>query len=118
MSAFAAAESTSNRAFEGRTADAVAGLEKGLRLPEAVQRLDDTGEFRWRLENAARSGSGFGAALSGWHEALDARAFHQEQIVSQLATTALVLVNGLMVACVAIAVFQLLISIIKGGLLW
>jgi type II secretory pathway component PulF len=113
-----AADTTANRTFQRRAAAAVAGLEGGLKLADAVQHLDGTGELRWRLENASRGRPDFWTALAGWHEALDARAFQQEQIVSQVVTTALVFVNGLMVGAVAVAVFQLLISIINEGLLW
>jgi len=113
-----AADGTANRVFRKR-ADAVgAELARGVRLADAVQRIDATGEFRWRLANASQGPQGFWTALAGWHEALDARAFQQEQILAQLVTTALVFVNGFMVGGVAIAVFQLFLSIINAGLLW
>ena len=83
-----------------------------------MQRLDATGEFQWRLQNAARGGSGFTAALSGWIESLDAKAFQQEQIASTCFTTGLILLNALGVGLVTIGVFQSLIAIINEGVLW
>ena len=62
-------------------------LREGVALTEAVQAIDDTGEFRWRLTNAAYGRGGFMAALSGWHEALDAKAYQLEQAASQVITT-------------------------------
>jgi type II secretory pathway component PulF len=113
-----AAESTANQAFLRRAQSVVAGLRQGLPLMEAVQKLDDSGEFRWRLANASRSGKGFLAALSGWLEALDAKAFQQEQATAQLLTTSLVVFNGVMVALFAIFVFQGLTMIVEAGVLW
>jgi type II secretory pathway component PulF len=113
-----AAQSAANRTFQ-RRADAVASdLERGVTLTEAVRRLDDSGEFHWRLTNAAHGSSGFLSALSGWHDALGAKAFQQEQAVAQLITTALVLLNGLLVGLLAVSVFQILIAIIDAGALW
>jgi hypothetical protein len=61
---------------------------------------------------------GFLSALAGWQEALDARAFAEEQTAAQLATTGLVLLNGLLVALLAVGVFGLLINILWAGILW
>src|SRR6185503_4527612 len=63
-----AAESTANRVFIARARCALEDLRQGVKLTEAVQRLDHAGEFRWRLSNAAGPGRGFCAALAGWHE--------------------------------------------------
>ena len=113
-----AAQSAANRTFQ-RRADAVASdLERGVKLTEAVQRLDDSGEFHWRLTNAAHGSGGFLSALSGWHDALEAKAFQQEQAVAQLITTALVLLNGLLVGMLAVSIFRVLIAIIEAGVLW
>jgi hypothetical protein len=57
-------------------------------------------------------------ALTGWHEALDAKAFQLEQAAAQVTTTVLVLVNGLIVASFMIAVFLVLITLINGAALW
>ena len=113
-----AAEGVANAVFTRRAAAAADDLARGMSLPDALGRLDDGGEFRWRLENAAHSGGGFVAALSGWHEALEAKAYQQEQIAAQLITTALVLINGVFVGTLAAAVFNLLIHIMEVAPLW
>ena len=58
---------------------------------------------------------GFVRALTGWHEALDAKAFQLEQAAAQVITTVLVLINGLIVASIMIAVFLVLIQLINGA---
>lgn len=113
-----AAEGTGNQIFLARVQNTIAELRGGLKLTQAVQRLDGTGEFQWRLQNAARGESGFARALSGWVESLDAKAFRQEQTVSTVFTTGLILLNALGVGLVAIAIFQTLIAIINAGVLW
>lgn len=113
-----AAESTANSAMVRRAEIARESLRKGVKFAEAVSALDEAGEFRWRLKNAAHSRKGFYRALAGWHDALDAKAFQQEQSAAQVTTTAIVLLNGAFVACVVIAVFIVLISLIQGGTLW
>jgi type II secretory pathway component PulF len=113
-----AAECADQTVLRHRTADIIADLRNGARLTDAVAVLDRTGEFRWRLTNAAHGATGFRAALAGWHETLAARAFQQEQVVSQLITTALVLVNATLVAALAIGVFQCLATIMGGAGIW
>jgi hypothetical protein len=93
-------------------------MEAGGRLTDAVALLDQSGEFHWRLTNAVHGRGGFATALAGWHEALDARANQQEQAASQLFTTALVLLNGVLIGLVLFTVFGALVAIIQGGLLW
>ena len=58
------------------------------------------------------------AALTGWHDALEAQAFQQEQTAAQLVTTALVLLNGLVVGLIATGTFGAIIAVIKQGVLW
>ena len=101
-----AARSTGNTVFARRAERVAAALSDGAPLTEAVARLDDSGEFRWRLANAAHAGSGFSAALAGWHESLDARAFQQEQAAAQAITAAVILLDGAIVGAFAIGVFQ------------
>jgi type II secretory pathway component PulF len=113
-----AAESTANSNMVRRATRVADSLKQGLALPEAVRTMDDSGEFAWRLRNAFRKEGGFARALKGWHEALDAKAFQLEQTFAQLITTVLVLVNGLIVGCIAIAIFLTLVQIINAGLLW
>ncbi len=103
-----AAASTANRVFVKRAEKIAAHLRAGVKLTEAIQILDDTGEFRWRLENAAHFSSNFFRALKGWHESLDAKAFQLEQSAAQTITTALVLVNAFSVCLVSVAIFQCL----------
>ena len=113
-----AAQSTAHLAIIGRTQRVRTLLQSGVKLPEAVGALDDSHELEWRLSNALRRGSGFVRALTGWHEALDAKAFQLEQAAAQLTTTVLVLINGVIVASIMIAVFLVLISIINRTSLW
>jgi len=102
-----AAEATANTVFAGLGRRAAQRLRAGAKLTEALQLMDDTGEFRWRLENAARgSGSGFAPALKGWHDWLDARAYQQEQAAAQTVSTGMVLLNGVSVALVAAMIIE------------
>jgi type II secretory pathway component PulF len=101
-----------------RSAKAANLLQKGAKLSEAIQQLDDSPEFRWRLANALQRAGGFLKALSGWHEALDAKAFHLVQTAAQVSTTLLVLVNGLIVGCIMLGIFIVLISLINHMTLW
>ena len=111
-----AAASTANRVFVKRAEKIAAHLRAGVKLTEAIQTLDDTGEFRWRLENAAHFSSNFFRALKGWHESLDAKAFQLEQSAAQTITTALVLVNAFSVCFVCAAIFQCLAQIHRMGI--
>lgn len=114
----AAGECAANQIFQRRVGVAVAALRQGMKLPEAVQLVDDSGEFRWRLTQALHTHGGFFKAITGWTESLDAKAFQQEQATAQTVTTALVLVNGMIVGFIVVSVFSVLISILNGGLLW
>jgi type II secretory pathway component PulF len=113
-----AAGCAANSVFRKRAARAVDALKQGMKLTQAVQTMDDSGEFAWRLTNAVHGNGGFLPALAGWHESLDAKAFQQEQAAAHGITTALVLWNGLFVGAVVISVFMFLISIINEGVLW
>jgi general secretion pathway protein F len=106
-----AAEATANHVFVQRARRALEDLAAGRTLQVALQRFDQAGEFSWRLANAAAQQGGFLPALSGWMEALDAKAFQQEQTASQLLTTGLVLCNGLVVGLIATGIFATLISL-------
>jgi len=113
-----AADGTANSVFRRRAARAVENLQQGMNLAQAVQSLDDSGEFAWRLANAAHGQTGFLQALAGWHESLDARAFQQEQAAAHGITSALVLWSGLFVGAVAISAFMFLTSFINSAVLW
>ncbi len=113
-----AAESTANGVLQRLAGGVAYRLQQGVPLTEAVAAMDATGEFRWRLTNAAHGHGGFLRALAGWHEALDAKAYQEEQIASQLVTTALVILNGIFVALVAIAMFQMFSTVIMEMSMW
>ena len=68
------------------------------------------GEFHWRLTNATHAHGGFLNALRGWHEALDAKAFQQEEAATHVLTSGLVILNGLVVALIAISMFGMLVD--------
>jgi hypothetical protein len=111
-----AAASTANRVLMKRAEKIAARLRAGVKLTEAIQILDDTGEFRWRLENAAHFSSNCFRALKGWHESHDAKAFQLEQSAAQTITTALVLVNAFSVCLVSAAISQCLAQIHRMGM--
>jgi type IV pilus assembly protein PilC len=113
-----AGEATANSIIRRRAEKIRAQLTQGVKLPEALRAIDDRGELQWRLANALHRGRGFLAALTGWHEALDSKAFQQEQTAAQITTTGLVLFNGLIVASVVIALFLPLIALIYSATLW
>jgi len=101
-----AASSTANSAFIELGRQVVEQLRGGAKLPAALELLDRTGEFRWRVENGARGAGGFFRALKGWHEWLAATAFQQEQAAAQTITTGLLLLNAASVALAAFGIFQ------------
>jgi type II secretory pathway component PulF len=111
-----AGDSTANEICRHRTRRVLAALEKGVKLDEAVRAFDDTGEFHWRLTNAVHARGGFLHALRGWHEALDAKAFQQEETATHVFTSGLVILNGLVVALIATSMFGMLVMILKGML--
>jgi type II secretory pathway component PulF len=113
-----AADCAANEIFRRRAARVGERLAQGQSLTEAVHALDDAGEFRWRLTNAVHAHGGFVRALRGWLEALDARAFQQEQAAAHVLSTTLVVVNGVVVGCVCAGVFGLLSQFIEVGTLW
>ncbi len=113
-----AAECTANSIVLRRSWKVQNQLGNGVKLPEALGALDDSGELQWRFTNALRRGHGFLGALNGWHEALDSKAFQQEQTAAQLTTTALVLFNGVLVGSIVIGMFLPIIALINQATLW
>ncbi len=113
-----AADGTANTVFRGRADRAVESLRQGVKLTQAVQSMDDSGEFAWRLANAVHGHTGFLQALAGWHESLDAKAFQQEQAAAHGLTSALVLWSGLYVAAIAISAFMFMTSLTNEAVLW
>jgi type II secretory pathway component PulF len=109
-----AGESTANEICRRRARRVIAALERGNKLDDAVRMFDDTGEFHWRLTNAVHGRGGFLAALRGWHEALDAKAFQQEEVATHIATSGMVILNGVVVALIATAMFGILMAVLNG----
>jgi len=108
-----AGESTANEICRRRAARVIAALQDGAKLDDAVRAFDDTGEFHWRLTNAIHARGGFLGALRGWHEALDAKAFQQEETATHALTSGLVILNGVVVGLIAIGMFGMLVMILK-----
>jgi len=111
-----AGDSTANEICRRRARLVLAALEKGEKLDDAVRAFDDSGEFHWRLTNATHAHGGFLNALRGWHEALDAKAFQQEEAATHILTSGLVVLNGVVVALIATAMFGMLVMLLKGML--
>ena len=111
-----AGECTANEICRRRARRVIAALENGAKLNDAVRVFDDTGELHWRLANASHSRGGFLTALRGWHEALDAKAFQQEETATHAVTSGLVILNGVVVGLVAVGSFGLLVMILRGML--
>jgi type IV pilus assembly protein PilC len=113
-----AGECTVNAIVRRRAERVRTQLTQGVKLPDALRAIDDQGELQWRLANALQRGSGFLSALNGWHEALDSKAFQQEQTAAQITTTGLVLFNGFIIAGVVIGLFIPIIALINAMTLW
>jgi len=108
-----AGQCTANEIGRRRARLVLAAMQRGIKLDDAVRAFDDHGEFHWRLANAIHARGGFLAALRGWHEALDAKAFQQEEAAAHVVTSSLVVLNGVLVALVAATVFGTLILMVK-----
>lgn len=104
---------TANEISRRRAQRVIAALERGVKLDDAVRLFDDSGEFYWRLTNATHARGGFLNALRGWHEALDAKAFQQEEASAHLITSSVVIFNGALVALIATAMFGILVMILN-----
>ena len=105
--------SPANEICRRRSQRILVALENGAKLDEAVRDFDDSGEFHWRLSNAAHGRGGFLPALRGWHQALDAKAFQQEEATAHLVTSGVVILNGALVALIATAMFGILIALLN-----
>ncbi len=113
-----AAQSTGNQVFVTRSQRVIGQLQKGEKLTTAIRTIDDSGELQWRLANAVHGHGGFIRSLQGWHDTLDAKAYQQEQAASQAFSTALIILNGVLVCIVALAIFQPIIAVIQYEALW
>jgi type II secretory pathway component PulF len=110
-----AGDCTANEICRHRAGRIIVALQQGTGLGDAVHAFDDSGEFHWRLVNATHARGGFLSALQGWHEALDAKAFQQEEATAHAITSALVILNGVLVALIATAMFGMLVSIMEAA---
>ncbi len=108
-----AGDCTANEICRKRVARILAALQQGTKLDDAVRVFDDSGEFHWRLTNATHARGGFLNALQGWHAALEARAFQQEETAAHATMSGVVILNGVVVALFATALFGVLIAIIN-----
>lgn len=113
-----AADTTTNRVIQRRAIVVCARLNSGVKLPVAIHAVDDDAELGWRISNALQRDGNFMQALTGWHEALDAKAFQLEQAAAQITTSALVIFNGLIVGGVVIGIFLALIALLNEATLW
>ena len=113
-----AGDCTANEICRHRARLVLAALEQGIKLDDAVRAFDSSGEFHWRLTNATHARGGFLSALQGWHEALDAKAFQQEEASAHAITSGLVILNGVLVALIATSMFGILIACVNAALLW
>jgi len=113
-----AARSTGNHVFVTRSQQVIGRLQQGEKLTTAIRALDDSGELQWRVANAAHGRDGFLRSLQGWHDTLDAKAYQQEQAASQVFSTLLIILNGVLVTVVALAIFQPIIAVIQYEALW
>ena len=111
-----AGDCTANEVCRKRVARILAALQQGTKLDDAVRVFDDSGEFHWRLTNATHARGGFLNALAGWHASLEAKAFQQEETAAQATMSGIVILNGVVVALFATALFGVLIAIINGEL--
>ena len=108
-----AARGTSNFTVKRWATKAIAGLESGVGLKEAIKRMDNSKEFQWRLTNALQTDAKFVDALRGWHESLTARADRQYQTYITLMETSLLFILGLIVGSIVIGMFLPLIQMIE-----
>ncbi len=111
-----AGDCTANEICRKRAGNVLLALQQGRKLDDAIQAFDDSGEFHWRLTNATHAHGGFLEALEGWHGALDSKAFQQEETATHAFTSGIVILNGVLVALVATAMFGVLVAIIDGEL--
>jgi type II secretory pathway component PulF len=111
-----AGDCTANEICRRRAAVVLAALQQGQKLGDAVCGFDDSAEFHWRLTNATHARGGFLNALQGWHEALEAKAFQQEETAAHVTMSGIVVLNGVVVALVATAFFGVLVAIVYSEL--
>ncbi|MGA3266858.1 MAG: type II secretion system F family protein [Verrucomicrobiota bacterium] len=111
-----AGDCTANEICRHRVRHVISALQQGICLNDAVPLFDDSGEFHWRLTNAVHAKGGFSDALRGWHEALDAKAFREQETATHVMTSGLVILNGVVVGLIATAMFGVIIAMLKSQL--
>jgi type II secretory pathway component PulF len=111
-----AGECTANEICRRRAGRIITALQQGETLNDALRIFDDSGEFHWRLANATHAHGGFFEALRGWHEALDVKAFQQEEATAHFALSGLVIMNGVLVGLIATAMFGIMVALLRGML--
>lgn len=114
----AAAWTESTGPLRAGAAAAVAELRAGVWLPEALRHLDGDEELHWRTTLAVTRAGGFGEALRGWQESLEARAQQQEAMAGGAVLLWGELANGLLVALLAGTVFGVLVAMVDMTWLW
>jgi type II secretory pathway component PulF len=113
-----AGAATGSHRFRQLAELAAADLRAGAKLPDALSRVDDARELRWRWRVAAETQLPFEHALEGWHESLNAQAVKAEMSSSNLLTSSLILLNGVIVGLIVIGIFQFFTTIIEETALW
>ncbi len=108
-----AAASTANGVIKQRALKAIVAVRSGVGMAKAVQLMDDSKEFQWRLTNALQTEFNFVDALKGWHESLSARADRQQQTYVSLMETSMLFAFGLIVGSIMIGMFLPLIQLIE-----
>ena len=111
-----AGECTANEICRRHVSRILEAIRQGVKLNDALRAFDESGEFHWRFTNAIHGRGGFLAALRGWHETLDSKAFQQEEATAHYLTTGIVIFNGFLVALIATAMFGILIVATRGAL--
>ena len=108
-----AAASTANDAIKQRARKAIAAVRSGTGMVKAVQLMDNSKEFQWRLTNALQTEFNFVDALAGWHESLSARADRQQQTYATLMQTSVLFFLGLIVGSIMVGMFLPLIVMME-----
>jgi len=111
-----AAKGTANSCCMKAAQSVTQDLGKGIGLTEALAKIDDHGEFKWRFEQAAQGGAQFETALNGWCDALTGRADQWQQTVTHVFNVTILLVNALLVGMIAFGLFGFLLQVIDIGM--
>jgi type II secretory pathway component PulF len=102
-----------NGVIKQRAQKAIAAVRSGTGMVKAIQLMDDSKEFQWRLTNALQTEFNFVDALKGWHESLSARADRQQQTYVAVMQTSVLFFLGLIVGSIMIGMFLPLIELME-----